>query len=39
LSRDLDPSKIEANLKDGILTLRIPKAEQARPRRIEVQVD
>ena len=38
LSRELDPSKIEANLKDGVLTLHIPKAEAARPRRIEVQV-
>ena len=34
LSRELDASKIEANLKDGVLKLRIPKAEEARPRRI-----
>lgn len=27
LSRELDASKIEANLKDGVLKLRIPKAE------------
>ena len=38
LSRELDPTKIEANLKDGVLRLRIPKAEEARPRRIEVSV-
>ena len=38
LSRELDASKIEASLKDGVLTLRIPKAEEARPRRIEVRV-
>ena len=38
LSRELDPSKIEASLKEGVLTLPIPKAEAARPRRIEVQV-
>lgn len=38
LSRELDPSKIEASQRDGVLTLRIPKAEHAQPRRIEVQV-
>lgn len=37
LSRELDASKIEANLKDGVLKLRIPKAEQAKPRRIEIK--
>jgi HSP20 family protein len=38
LSRELDATKIEANLKDGVLKLRIPKAEEAKPRRIEVTV-
>ena len=38
LSRDLDAGRIEANLKDGVLKLRIPKAEHAQPRRISVQV-
>ena len=38
LSRELDPGKIEAKLDKGVLTLRIPKAEEARPRRIEVSV-
>ena len=37
LSRELDASKIEANLKDGVLKLRIPKAEEAKPRRIEIK--
>ncbi len=37
LSRELDPDKIDAKLKDGVLTLRIPKAEHAQPRRIQVQ--
>ena len=37
LSRELDPGRIEANLKDGLLTLRIPKQPQAQPRRIAVQ--
>jgi HSP20 family protein len=38
LSRELDASKIEASLRDGVLRLHIPKAEEARPRRIEVKV-
>lgn len=38
LSRELDPSRIEANLKDGVLNLRIPKQAHAQPRRIAVQV-
>ncbi|MDB5742975.1 MAG: heat shock protein Hsp20 [Polaromonas sp.] len=38
LSRELDSSKIEAKLDKGVLRLRIPKAEQAKPRRIEVTV-
>ena len=36
LSRELDPGKIEAKLDNGVLRLNIPKAEAARPRRIEV---
>ena len=38
LSRELDASRIEAQLRDGVLRLTIPKAEEARPRRIQVQV-
>jgi HSP20 family protein len=36
LSRELDTSRIDAQLKDGVLRLHIPKAEEARPRRIPV---
>jgi len=36
LSRELDAGRIEANLKDGVLTLRVPKHAHAQPRRIEV---
>jgi HSP20 family molecular chaperone IbpA len=36
LSRELDTTRIEANLKDGILTLRIPKQAHAQPQRITV---
>jgi len=36
LSRELDSAKIDASLKDGVLTLRIPKQSHAQPRRIPV---
>ena len=36
LSRELDATRIEANLKDGVLTLRVPKQAHAQPRRIQV---
>jgi HSP20 family molecular chaperone IbpA len=38
LSRELDTSRIEAKLKDGVLTLRIPKQAQAQARRVQVAV-
>lgn len=36
LSRELDSARIDASLKDGVLTLRIPKQAHAQPRRIPV---
>ena len=36
LSRELDSTRIDANLKDGVLKLRIPKQAHAQPRRIAV---
>lgn len=38
LSRELDPDKVSAEFSQGVLRLRIPKAEHAQPRRIEVKV-
>jgi len=38
LSRELDTDKAQAELKNGVLKLRIPKAEHAQPRKIEVKV-
>jgi HSP20 family protein len=38
LSRELDGTRVNASLKDGVLTLRIPKTEAAKPRRIDVKV-
>lgn len=37
LSRELEASRIEASNKDGVLQLRIPKSQDAQPRRIEVR--
>jgi HSP20 family molecular chaperone IbpA len=37
LSSELDAERIEAALKDGVLTLRIPKRAELRPRKIEVR--
>ena len=36
LPTPLDASKVEAILENGILTLRIPKAEEARPKTIKI---
>lgn len=33
----VDGDKIEAGLKDGILTIRLAKAEEARPKKIEIR--
>ena len=38
LSRELDTTAIDASLKDDVLTLRLPKLEWAKPRRIDVRV-
>jgi HSP20 family molecular chaperone IbpA len=38
LSRELDAGKVSAELRNGVLTLRIPKAEHAQPRRIAINV-
>lgn len=36
LSRELDPQRMSAELRQGVLKVRIHKAEHAKPRRIEV---
>ena len=37
LSRELDSTQVSAELKNGVLRLRIPKAAHAQPRKIEVR--
>ncbi len=32
------PEKAEATIKQGVVTLKIPKAEKAKPKRIQVSV-
>jgi len=38
LSKELDAGKVSAELAQGVLRVRIPKAEHAQPRRIDVSV-
>jgi HSP20 family protein len=38
LSKELDPEKIAAELSHGVLKLRIPKAEHAQPRKVQIRV-
>lgn len=38
LSKELDTQNVEAELTQGVLKLRIPKAAHAQPRRIDIRV-
>jgi len=38
LGPEVDSSKINAELKQGVLVLRLPKSERAKPKQIEVKV-
>jgi len=37
LPDSIDPDRTEAELKDGVLTLHLPKAEAARPKKIAIK--
>jgi HSP20 family protein len=39
LPQNVDPSKVEAHYRDGMLHVSIAKSEQARPQSVEVKVD
>lgn len=39
LSKELDVEKVTAEFKQGVLKLRIPKAEHAQPRKIAINVE
>jgi HSP20 family protein len=39
LSEAIDQSQIQATLKLGVLRLRLPKAEQAKPRQIQIRTN
>lgn len=39
LPDDVDAEKVHASYKDGVLNVRIPKTERARPRQVEVKTE
>ena len=39
LSKDLDPERMQAELRNGVLKIHIQKAEHAKPRRVEIRGD
>jgi len=39
LSTAIDTQRIEAKMKSGVMELRLPKSEEARPQRIPITVD
>jgi HSP20 family molecular chaperone IbpA len=38
LSKELDTEKVSAEFNQGVLKLRIPKAEHAQPKKVQIQV-
>jgi HSP20 family protein len=38
LPDDADPSKVTAEFKDGVLRVRLPKSEKAKPKSVEIKI-
>jgi len=38
ISEAIDPEKIQADLKNGVLTVKLPKAEERKPRQIPITI-
>lgn len=39
LPRSADPNKIQANYRDGVLSLTVPKREEAKPKTLKINVE
>jgi HSP20 family protein len=39
LPSSVDPGRVDAGMKDGVLRIRIAKKEEAKPRQVEVKID
>jgi HSP20 family molecular chaperone IbpA len=39
IAADIDPDAIRATVRDGVVSVRLPKSEKAKPRKIEVTVN
>jgi HSP20 family protein len=39
LGETLDTDRVQADYADGVLTIRLPIAEKAKPRRVEINVE
>jgi HSP20 family protein len=37
--KEMDPGKVNAEFKDGVLKVRLPESEKTKPKSIEVKVD
>src|SRR5262249_40188737 len=37
VTEDVDPARISAEMKNGVLTLHLPRSDRSRPRKIDVQ--
>jgi HSP20 family protein len=38
LPTEVDPAKVKAAFENGVLTVRLPKSEQAKPKEIAIEV-